>query len=510
MIIWPIIFTLIVVTRTQLLNIQDLTSNNGYLPIKVDEVKTIEQYNKILHVINITAYTDSLHLIYQNIKTINSSLTRTNPETESLVDSITKNYEILDVKVSNLKPHFRERRGLVNVLGKGLKYIAGTMDSDDETQINNALNSMKNQINNLTTFNNLINNQIQNITNHINQKQIIISTYFNKFKNFIQNKIRDLEDEFRLISHIYQVNNDITLLKNHVDDIGQIIFSSKLGIIPTDILTKTELDLITSFDSYTNIKVAVIFENENIVIILLIPQYSNSVLSKIIFEPIPNLKNKSISLKNNEVLVDTNNKIYETKIKENLKRNLIQINDNCLENIVNFKEANCKMTTMDVTGISEIMPGVLIFKNFYSEIKHNCNNKNNLKVTGTFLIKFENCEIYALDNNFTNVKIKLHENFILPNFITKIKEDANTTITDLKLESLYLEQIKHEETIKQILYHSNKSKIINISIDIIIILAISTLILILSYMKTKSGKLIISSEPQSNGGGVISSKTFII
>lgn len=129
--------------------------------------------------------------------------------------------------------------------------------------------------------------------------------------------------------------------KKNVDDIGQIIFSSKLGIIPTDILTKTELDLITSFDSYTNIKVAVIFENENIVIILLIPQYSNSVLSKIIFEPIPNLKNKSISLKSNEVLVSKNNKIYETNVKENLMKNLIQINDNCLENIVNFKEAHC-------------------------------------------------------------------------------------------------------------------------------------------------------------------------
>lgn len=210
---WTIIFILLAPIRAQLLNIQDLTSNNGYLPIKVDEVKTIEQYNKILHVINITAYTDSLYLLQQNIKTINSSLTKTNPETSSLLDSITKNYEILNVKISNLKPHFRGKRGLINVLGKGLKYIAGSMDSDDEAQINNALNSMKTQVNNLTTFNNLISNQIKNITNHINQKQIVISTYFNKFKNFLQNKIRDLEDEFRLISHIYQVNNDITLLK---------------------------------------------------------------------------------------------------------------------------------------------------------------------------------------------------------------------------------------------------------------------------------------------------------
>lgn len=506
---WTIIFILLTPIRAQLLNIQDLTSNNGYLPIKVDEVKTIEQYNKILHEINITAYTDSLYLLQQNIKTINSSLTKTNPETSSLLDSITKNYEILNVKISNLKPHFRGKRGLINVLGKGLKYIAGSMDSDDEAQINNALNSMKTQVNNLTTFNNLISNQIKNITNHINQKQIVISTYFNKFKNFLQNKIRDLEDEFRLISHIYQVNNDITLLKNHVDDIGQIIFSSKLGIIPTDILTKTELDLITSFDSYTNIKVAVIFENENIVIILLIPQYSNSVLSKIIFEPIPNLKNKSISLKINEVLVSKNNKIYETNVKENLMKNLIQINDNCLENIVNFKEAHCNMTTMDITSVNEIIPGILIFKNFYSKITHNCNNKYDLKITGTFLIKFENCEIYTLDNNFTNVKIKLYENFILPNFITKIKENSNTTFADLKLETLYLEQIKHEETIKKILYHNNKSKIINTSINIIIILAISILILILFYMKPRS-KVLISPEPQSNGGGVITARTFIL
>ena len=48
--------------------------------------------------------------------------------------------------------------------------------------------------------------------------------------------------------HVYQTDNDITLMKNHADDIGQVLFTSKLGIIPTDVLNQQELQLIDDLD----------------------------------------------------------------------------------------------------------------------------------------------------------------------------------------------------------------------------------------------------------------------
>lgn len=159
-------------------------------------------------------------------------------------------------------------------------------------------------------MNNIISSQIHSIPAHINSQQLTISNYLNKFKEIVQNKIATLEDEIISIQQAYQIDNSISLLRNHIEDIGQVIFSSKLGIIPRDILTKTELDLIDDFDSYSNVKITVIFHENAIVIVLLIPKYSKQTLSKLLFEPMPTIENKSLLIIYSEVLVDSHNKLY--------------------------------------------------------------------------------------------------------------------------------------------------------------------------------------------------------
>ncbi|CAD7002027.1 unnamed protein product [Ceratitis capitata] len=247
---------------------------------------------------------------------------------------------------------------------------------------------------NLTYINNIMNSQIQNITSHINYQQKTIGDYLTKFKNIIGNKIAAIEDEITFIEHINKINNDISLLRQHVDDIGQIIFSAKLGIVPTNILIQTELNLISDFDSYSNIKVSIALHDGNIIIILLIPQFSQDSLSLVTFLPILDKNNKSIQLNHSDVLIDLENNIYSTYIKENLKRNLIKINDNCLNNVfvLNSEEADCKMQIFNRQEIVEIIPGILILKQFNSNISHSC-SKAKLKISGNNLIKFENCEM---------------------------------------------------------------------------------------------------------------------
>lgn len=479
--------TLITTAKAQTFDIQDLSNNNGYIPIKTGETKIVEDYIKIIHIINITEYEQTVEIIKNNIDILKTS----SNESKKLLDTVNKNFVLLKAKIENINPHFRKKRALVNILGKGLKMIAGTMDSDDEEQISKTLQLLQtndenlvNKMNNLTFISNVMKSQIQNITNHINYQQNAIGDYLIKFKNIIGNKISTIEDEITFIEHIYQINNDISLLRQHIDDIGQIIFSGKLGIIPTDILTQTELNFITDFDSYTNIKVAIATHESNVIIILSIPQLSKDPLSKVRFIPIPDKFNKSIELNHSEVLIDSGNNIYNIYIKDNLKRNLIKINDNCLNNIIKFEEANCKMKILNKQEVVEVIPGILIFKHFNDKITHNC-NKANLKITGTFLLKFENCEIKLLNKTFTNVKIKLHDKFVLPNLITKIKENSNTTLADIKIESLYLKQIQYEETLKQVLYKDKNSKIISFSIDISIIISICILIFFLYLFKNR-------------------------
>lgn len=118
-----------------------------------------------------------------------------------------------------------------------------------------------------------------------------------------------------------------------------------------------------------------------------------------------------------------NNNIFYINIKDNLEKNLIQLYNECITNIFNFKEAYCSMILLNQTIVKEILPGIEIFKNFNTEISHNC-NKFKIKQKGNFIIRFKNCIIETLNRTYLNVNIKVHYKIILPNII-KIKKNNN-------------------------------------------------------------------------------------
>ncbi|XP_023159250.1 uncharacterized protein LOC105664576, partial [Ceratitis capitata] len=321
-------------------------------------------------------YKETLDIISDNVAT----LKQTTRDTTTLLDTVEKNFAILKAKIDNLYPQFRQKRGLIDILGKGLKIVAGTMDSEDAEHINNSLKLLyenngllTNTVHNLTQVNTILTIQINNITKHINTQQKQVERYLNQFKNTFQNKIATLEDEITFMQHIYQINNNIMLLRNHIDDIGQVTFSSKLGIIPTDILTPKEMDLITEFNSYINIKTSVALHDETIILIFRIPSYSKNTLSKITFETIPDIKNMTLALNSHTILTDHNGKMYEPFLQDNLKKNLIEIKSDCMQNILEYKDANCPMKNSETEDIVEIFSGLLILKNYYQNFKHNCN-----------------------------------------------------------------------------------------------------------------------------------------
>lgn len=491
--------------NSQKLYIQDLTNNNGYIPIKEEkDIRIIDHYHRVFHFINLTQYHHSIETIEKNIKLLDESISDTKP----LLETIKNNFVLLKVKINNLSPNFRNKRGLINALGKGIKFITGNLDSEDEKEIKNTLETltkgMQNnsiEMNSFVQISETLSSQIRNTTMHINKQQAIVTRYINNFRNEIQNKISTLEDEVIFLKHIYQVDNDITLLRNHVDDIGQVIFTSKLGIIPTDILDQQELQLIEDFESYTNIKINVIFLEETISIVLSIPKYSPNSLSKITFEPIPNKENKSLYLEENQILLDKNLNIFHINTLNNLIKNLKPFSDPCIENIVHNNEAKCTLRKFDFLEVKEIKQGFLLFKNFYGNLTENCIHENHGKFSGTFILKFENCNVTIENKIYYNDKLKLKENVILSHLITDIKE--NKTFIDLKLEDLYVKQLSYENKFKNIDFKHNTNKILNITSNgINVIIVIIIIILTFFIYKRKINVYNISSEPQFNGGGV--------
>lgn len=491
----------------QIIELQNLNNNNGYVTIKLDDVKTIRNFKKILHVINITEYEDARDIIQNNLKTLEGKDKPLTPMYNTLVN----NFNLLQRKIDSLKPHTRQRRGLINILGTGLKYLAGTMDHNDEEEIKNQLDALSKNNRNLIEesnkqilINNEISDEIKNLTQHIKTQQTNISKYLNDFTKLYE-KILKRDGELEYIQQVYQINYDINLLKNHIDDIEQIILTSKLGILSKNILTEKELIFIDDIENFKDIKIVVAFHIEQIVIILLIPEYSEKAFSKILIEPLPNSMNKSIFLNENTILVDHNNTVYSSNVKDKLTKNLIPIEDKCIQNIINFNEAYCIMQKFDKEVIKEILPGIIITKNVAkTSISQNCNNLK-INIFGNFLIKHENCKIKINKILYENYFTKLQDNIVLPHFITKIV--SNITISRIELEEIHINNIKNNrEKITEILSKKHESYIINTSINIfIIIIALSLICIIKKCISKKQNKIIInaSSEPQTNGGGVM-------
>lgn len=94
-------------TKAQTLDIQDLSNNNGYIPIKTGETKTIEHYTKILHIINTTEYERTLEMIKTNIDILKTS----NTESKRLLDTVNKNFMIFKGKNRKPQPTFSKETG---------------------------------------------------------------------------------------------------------------------------------------------------------------------------------------------------------------------------------------------------------------------------------------------------------------------------------------------------------------------------------------------------------------
>lgn len=138
--------------HSQNMETHDLTDNEGYIPIKEDNINIIDHYNRIFY--------------------------------QTVPDTMKSNFKSLNRKLDNLTPHFRNRRGLIDGLGKGIKFITGNMDSEDEVEIRAALtnltyNTDKNslEINSVIQVSETLSLQIQNITEHINKQQNIVGKY---------------------------------------------------------------------------------------------------------------------------------------------------------------------------------------------------------------------------------------------------------------------------------------------------------------------------------------------
>lgn len=487
-------------TNGQKIDVLNLNSGNGFVTIRDEQIEIISGYTKILHNVNLSSWIENVDILEHNINKLNH---------KNDYPTLTYNLIQLQREIEKLLDnHDRKRRGLVNVVGKGLKFLAGTMDYDDELEIKQTLETNEQNTKNLVEglndqikINHDFNDAINNITRHINGQQLEIKYQLTNLGNTINKEFAEIAN----MQHAFQINYDIQLLKDQVKKVKENILMSQLGVLGHDILSMNEIDKFNiTISKLANIKSTVIVHENQIVFVLLIPIYSYDKFYKILIEPIPNNNNLELATFYKEIITDGN--INYENLNGTIKfKELKEIKDSCIQNIFKDKP-ECNFKENKNKEIKQITNNIIVTKNIpFTHVIHNCHNYS-INIIGNNLIRFENCKIEINNVNYEN--FLYYDNFIIPNF-------KNITIKNIvsnySAEAVHLKNIENRKLIEQIklrtITHEHVyfgTAFITISI---LILLIFTIIQKNQNKKTKikvDVKKIDSPEQNLKGGGVTS------
>lgn len=429
----------------------------------------------------------------ESITTINQTMQILNFKTPN---SLKFKLQHLNDVYQTLLPHTIHKRGLLNVVGQGLKFIAGTMDNNDAEDIIKHFSTIEVNEHNLIfssnqqiKINKQLSDKLENIIKHINLGQNVTMNKVNK----LQLNVNKLEKELQETNIVRDISENIDILCNHIENIRETIMLSRLEILSKDILSLKEIkENNIDLEKSKHLKVNVAIYNEILLFIILVPKFSNNKFHKVHIEPVPNRQNLQIETPYEYVIVN-NKEVYQAPEKpEYTVKNLKAITDSCIGNILNNKKLECNYEENMNEEIKQITQNIIITKNLNkTTLFHTCNQPNDIAIHKNNIIKFENCKLSINNIRFENKVTKYYEHFILPNPIKviEIKTPKNLTLT-----TVHNNNIQNRQEIEEVRYQTHKTNWISTSMDVIIII---TIILGIIYFKCHSNTTRIKMDVQA-------------
>lgn len=192
--------------------------------------------------VNMTQFDIGLNLLNDNIKLLQRRL-GTDKIAHRLFHQLLSNYYEIEATLTKFNSTSRQKRALINVLGKAIKFIAGNPDDDDLQNINKNLNSLYlnqkselEKIDKLTTF-----------ANHLSKRYandlMVLQSNIKTTRNYIYS-IKEGDDVKSLIENeIYNAEN----LLNKIQIVERSIGLSWKGIPNLELLTADELTSIKNY-----------------------------------------------------------------------------------------------------------------------------------------------------------------------------------------------------------------------------------------------------------------------
>lgn len=467
------------------------------MAFKIKTVRIKTGYDRTLHKININALRDGIKYI--------EKVTESYKPNEHLEQTLKEKIRIANEKLTSLIPH-RFKRGLVNALGKVVKFIAGNPDSEDLEIIHQSLGVLQTEENKIVRnqiqqihINDLFKDQINTITNSIKKLNAKISKEFNT----VQNIRSDLE----FVNLIWNIDKILRILES----IEEQIEFSRLGLINKNILSLEEKQYIVNKLTKQNIRLSYIDE---------ILQFTTATIGinegqAVILVKTPILDGNTYDLLElhtlnfNETRINTHinlvakhgTLIYSQSSKCDICESENLVEDDCIYKILTHQPPACQFTrTKQTVQIKEVMTGIILVDTATTmEVKDSCGDSR--IISDATIIETESCTIKIRNYTFSGKpKMTFQEEYLIPIY-SKPLQNLNYSNDD---EEESILRIQNLETLEEIQISLDRTQTwVTIGGVITLILIVVCLFTAFSYRTTKNK---ISTEDNDKTPQVITLK----
>lgn len=462
-------------------------NKNPLAIIPLGKAKLTLGYVRIIQPIDLTQIHD--------IITKFDELVRTNVYNNNLYRLLQNRNHLLYQTYLKIAPHNNSQSRIKrwDTIGKILKWVAGTPDAEDLSIINNTMNALIDNNNQQTFINEAINSRIK----HLNQ---------------VTNELLELDFKSQK-QHVIEINL-LTILLNlnaaqhQIEILEDALLLAKNGIPSSQILSMKDYSKIKYFLQQQNIPVTsfeemltktstqIAMNNTHVMYMLKIPQLSNETYNYEFISPL--IQNQTKIHIESSYIITNESHTFETSApcKEDseyflCESKLIKPTSPCIRNLILSRHANCTFEKVYSSGvINRINDATLLLNNVNISLYTNCSNSSKL-LEGSFLIHFEQCELYLDNIRYTNIFMETPKTSFRPTTgILAYKENIIDVPPPEYLANLTLE---HRRILKHVYLqnHSFKWKLyifgsITITTFTLIIAAIIVYVLVLKRQAKKT------------------------
>lgn len=459
-----LIMSQIIPTRSILLS-NPITSETGFVNVKVKTLEIVNQTITVLHMIDPNDFSTV-------IEDIESNMMNMKIPPNGLIE---KQIQILKSRLNSinlLSRNIRSKRGLLNIVGSAQKWLFGTMDNDDRTDILNHLDIITTNSHNAIEG---LNKQIV-VNDHFQDSINLLKSIIRSDRNMTKSVFNDLKSENgKIITRLYysDILFKLKFIEDRINQIQDSIASAKNHILHPSILTSDEIvDYNIDFHKLQLTKLDALYYKDNFLVIAIKIPLDFFKTDLRLMLPMPNSKFLEID-SDKEYFITVNNIQY--KYEENKSLKYLERSSSCT------LYSNCKLKYNNLFNIITIDEETVIIKNAKNkQIIQNCDDRNIL-INGNHILSFYNCEIKIDYNVFTNKNKIVFDKYVYD-------DNATYNFTEniyLNYKGLGNNSFHNLNEIKELKMHKNISYGINISIIIIFLIIVSVLMFIIKKNQIK-------------------------